>query len=141
MRILIPIVALFFTTSLHAADCTLRSPEEFNRFFFRFSTDKSFANQRKIYPLLVQRLTYGVDQGGNEEPRQARFRVTKEQDAAQPALKDYMKKHELTSDLVELRAHYAAVKVFKPDTGWQMMYVFRRKGNCWYMTELQDDSL
>ena len=138
---LISIGMVFYSVASHAGNCGLSKPEDFRQFFSRFSTDKAFSSSRTLYPLRVQRLEYGIDPDSNDEPKPVRSRVTKEQDAPYPTLDAYMKEHGLISEIIELRPKYAVVQVFMQDSDWLMTYHFRRKGNCWYMTELQDDSL
>jgi hypothetical protein len=135
------IFLLCFSMVSHADACDQRTPENFKQFFSKFSSDKNFSTGRKIYPYPSQYLEYGIDPSGNDEPKPVPSRVTKEQDAHYPALADFMKENGLTSEITELRSRSAIVKVFKQDTDWLMEFYFRRKGNCWFMTEFQDHSL
>lgn len=132
---------LIFCQAAHAGARSAQGLEDFGQFLTRFAADKEFAMNRTIYPYPSQYLEYGIDPDGNDEPRPVRSTVSKEEDAHYPALRAYMEKNGMRSQIAELKSARAVVKVFKPDTDWLMEFYFRREGNCWFMTEFQNHSL
>ncbi len=141
MNRLICFLFLVMCGSLAQGKCDASSQEEFPDFFSKFASSKLFAAGRTIYPHVVIRHDYGLDERGKEVDKKIKTFVTREIDASYPALSDYMRANSLEYKQKSQSTSKAVVEVFKPDSDWLFSYRFMRKGKCWYLTEIEDHSL
>ena len=138
---LICLLFLAIFSSIAQGKCDASSQEKFQDFFLQFASSKSFATSRTIYPHVVIRHEYGVDERGREVDEKVKTIVTKQMDESYPALFDYMKTNALKYKQKSLSASKATVEIFKPDSDWLLSYYFKRKGKCWYLAGVEDHSL
>jgi hypothetical protein len=124
-----------------AAGCASQQPEDFNRFLARFMAERPFAVGRTLYPLDVVRHEVGLTADGQPEDTRVRRFVTRQEDAAQPSLRDHIVANALDHKVQRLQRRLAEVDVFKPDTDWLVSYHFRRQGACWFLRRVEDHSL
>jgi len=143
MHIRTAIAAVLLTVAgwpLAAFACDAHRPEEFSSFFSHFSTDRDFAFNRTIYPSARVRLEYGIE-GGKQQIIERRRTVTRQGDAASPALGDYIKSNQLEFTVVSIESGKTVVDIFKPDLDWVLSYQFVSKNGCWFLREIQYHAL
>lgn len=133
--------ALFSHPVGASESCFSRRTEAFPAFFAHFSRDAAFATARTVDPLPVLKWEYGVNAKGEDESATVKNTVSRATFAQWPALSEYMTKNGLRSEIVLHNARGARVKVFKPDTDWQVQYYFRAVRGCWRLIQLEDESL
>ncbi|OAM53071.1 hypothetical protein A7981_06525 [Methylovorus sp. MM2] len=133
-----------FTQSplIYAAECSASHQEVFADFFNRFSSEKKFAVSRTIYPLRVLLLEFGLnDKLEDDYSSSFKLKLTsKAEDSKYPSLGNYMNDNGLVAE-TNIKTRTTEVHVFKPDTDWSVMYRFLMKKHCWYLHEIEDDSL
>ncbi len=141
LRSLILLVLVALTAPVRAGECEAREPEDFATFFSQFADDKQFATSRTIYPVRSIKWEFGADEKGNDASVAVRSKISKEQNAKAPTLASHMKENGLTARTKNISKRVLAVEVFKPSTDWIVIFKFMRKGNCWFFTEYEDQSL
>lgn len=116
-----------------APDCSRQS---FPEFLSHFSADVSFQRQSVVYPLVKMQV---ID--AEPEPRPHTTRQSQEE-VVFPVMPDRNTRDAdgLMLETESVRATDAKVLLYKPDTDYQVMYIFERTA-CWQLTEIQDWSL
>src|SRR5690606_38109614 len=105
------------------ADCSHRS---FPEFLNHFSTDVSFQRQAVAYPLVKMQI---ID--AEPEPLPHTTRISQEE-VVFPVMPDKSKRDAdgLMLETESVRATDAKVLLYKPDTDYQVIYLFERAA-CW----------
>lgn len=134
-------LALFSHPAGASESCFSRRTEAFPAFFAHFSRDAAFAAARTVDPLPVLKWEYGVNDKGDDESAPVKSTVSRASFAQSLPLSEYMDKNGLRSEILFHNARGARVKVFKPDTDWQVQYHFRAVRGCWHLIQLEDESL
>jgi hypothetical protein len=127
---------LLLGSPIAMAGCNVKSFENFNTFFSKWSSNKQFSVERTIFPLRTTK----YDSGGIE-PEPIRGLVNKDEFERSPSYAEYMKVNSLQHSIESVTAKTATVKIFKKGTDWQYEYHFQNRGGCWYFSQIENQSL
>lgn len=140
--------ALLFAAALtttvaaaNAVECSPKTPEPFARFLQRFSTEPIFSVKRTVLPLRTLKWEYGLDDKGKDASAPVKSFISARDYLQWPTLDSYMISNTLRSAIDSQGRTAAVLKVFKPDTDWQMLYHFKRQKGCWLFWKYEDQSL
>lgn len=140
IRVLSILTFLFWVAG--CADAATQN-ESFNSFFTQYSTNKTFALSRSVFPLRSFKYKYGVDQQGKEETALIETKELAETLAKQPTLSEYAAKNGLSvaRQPAQDTSLKRIVNVYKQGTDWLIEYHFVKTDSRWYMHEIRDYSL
>jgi hypothetical protein len=140
MRKITFLAAMLLTSQAQAQGCLSTRPEAFSSFFRQFSASKPFAITRTIYPLVVKRHEYGLENGKDQHTVIA-TKVSLKEDSAQPSLATVMKANGLVYKISSQAGTEVIVDVFLPASDWLLHYRFINKSGCWQLREIEDMSV
>jgi len=122
------------------ADCRTSTAEPFKQFLESFANDKHFAIARTEYPLRYIRYEEpDVEQEGRTAIKSVVDRST---DLAQPTMAGYARDNDVELNTISLKKARAVVRIAKPHTDALIVdYHFGRKGACWYLRRIENQSL
>ncbi|MCD5989338.1 hypothetical protein KDX30_15710 [Pseudomonas sp. CDFA 553] len=127
-----------FAMSANAAGSgqALCPSQDIFKFVDVFTEDVAIQKQFTNYPL-TKRVTVDAE----PEPEQETQRVAKEK-VFFPVVpeRNVRKERGLTLEVIENDQQKATVKLEKPDTDYQVLYIFELS-SCWFLDEVQDYSL
>lgn len=120
--VLVPVAS----SSYASAPCSHEnSGENFRSFFSRYSSDRSFAISRTIYPY--------IDITDTSELETIRTLVTREKEKHHHSLQEYAKLNGMKLKVTRVGKSTAEGRVFSPGAGFFVEFKFRQKNGCWYM--------
>ncbi len=124
-----------------APRCTPAKPESFDAFFPRFTTQLGFSNQRMVVPLRFLRWQYGISADGvDESGTELRWLDPQSAHLTEP-LQTYAQKNKLIFRTQPSAGNTRLVELFLPDSDWLVVYHFKRRAGCWYLWQIEDQSL
>lgn len=136
MRLLVLVFSLLPGLVIAQAVC----PVSFEQFLFRFELDRTFQQQNILYPL---RYSF-IDLEASPEPRAVFKPLSKTEVATRnkpiyPSVAHQTELH-LEKNVNLQSTALATVRLWKPDTGYVLIYRFKQIGRCWKLIELEDAS-
>ena len=121
----------------HPADaCPRAQPEPFAKFLSQFIQSMDFAVSRTSFPLQATKL----DVHATPEPAAKSFKLTLKAFEDRGTISAQSQKDGLKMRQQALGQNTAEVHVYKPDTGWRVVYHFHLQDNCWRLRQLDDES-
>jgi len=132
---------LCFSQFAQAEKCNSPTDENFLTFFHHFTSDKSFAIGRTLYPLKVRAQQYGIDQLGNDLSSAIRLYRTEQEDKAIPTLAVTMQQGNLLAKVHETSATTSVVQLFADNPEWGQTYHFSLRGKCWFLREFREHTV
>ena len=121
----------------HTADaCPRARPEPFAKFLSQFTQSIDFAVSRTSFPLQATKL----DVHANPEPAARSFKLTRKAFKNRGTISVQSQQDGLKMRQQALGQNTAAVHVYKPDTGWLVVYHFHLQDNCWRLRQVDDES-
>lgn len=136
MRLLVLVFSLLPGLVIAQAIC----PVSFEQFLSKFELDRTFQQQHIHYPL---RYSF-IDLGALPEPRAVFKSLSKTEVATRSSPIYPSLAHQTELNLaknVDLQSTaLAAVRLWKPDTGYLLIYRFKQIGGCWKLVEFEDAS-
>ena len=118
------------------AACQRTQPEPFAEFLSQFTHSMDFAIARTTFPLRATKL----DMQATPEPTAKPVRITRTAFKERGTISTQLRQDGLKLRQSELGGKDMQVQVYKPDTGWLVVYHFRLHQNCWQLTRLSDES-
>ena len=132
IRFLSLLVGVFFTLVAQAGACDSKNPEEFNKFFSQFKTNKEFAIARTLYPY---RQSVESEDGVNHTI------ITKKNDTKYPSLSKFARRENLTLVVESIAKDKAVALMSAPDTGYSFRFNYILKGGCWFLKSVHGISM
>lgn len=135
-RLLFLTPLLLILTTAPSAACTGSQDENFDTFFARFSTSMRFALSRMPPVVPSSRVVDGKD-----EPVTVQTRTSRAEFRRAGTLESQMRRNGLNAEKVVESGNVAELVIVKPDTDWQVRYIFVMKAKCWYLRRIDDQTL
>ncbi|MGE4397988.1 MAG: hypothetical protein AB7D29_00585 [Campylobacterales bacterium] len=134
IKLLFSAVFIFATISIKANELDTK----FNLFLDNYIESIEFQRQHTKIPL--EKLT--IDPAAEPEPKTIES-VLAQNKVVFPLIqsKKEQLKNGLKFKIMELTSNDAKAFLFKEDTGWQVLYIFKKFGNTWQLVRIEDHSL
>ena len=127
------LTAGLFLANPCAAECESQSPEAFNDFLARFSSEKPFAIERTQLPLAVVKWIDGVDVEGKSVSEPHKFALSLAEYWRWPTLNEYVSEHHLESRISEQSKAAASLELYREGYAQKVSYRFELNGGCWVL--------
>jgi hypothetical protein len=116
--------------------------ESFEGFLEKYQTDKEFRKEHSLYPLMI---SY-IDSSAEPEPKIIKISISNENDMQRSKIPSYPVASEIKSvpfeRRVSTRSNGITIVTFaKPDTDYKFSFRFFRNKSCWYLVEVNDETL
>lgn len=128
---------IFFVSALSQADCSQQSPELFDDFYARFSTEKPFAIDRTRLPLAVLKWTSSLDIDGRKITEPFKYPLSLSEYWRWPTLGEYIANNSLQARRNKVSDSQIHIDLFKEGFPQTVTYRFETNEGCWFLTQYQ----